>query len=85
MTNKVKQDSAYVSNVTQADVDAFKALPGVTVADKNAQFVFIVKGRLGVDGKPVKISEDMVLAPARYGFADKAAAQVFINSVEMPA
>lgn len=65
---QVRQDSTYVSNVTQADRDWFHAVPDMT-RDK---FRASVKFLNGVDGKKVQISNDMRLAPHTYGFADSA-------------
>ena len=77
--HKVRQDKDYVSRVTQADFWAFQAIPDMT----HAKFVAAVHPRKGTDGKGVTIAADMVLAPARYGFADRAAAQKWLNAVEL--
>lgn len=73
-----QQDKDYISNVTQADFDAFEAIPDQT----HEKYVASIKHHKGVNGKDVQITGDMALAPTRYGFADKAAAQAWIDASE---
>lgn len=80
--HQVQQDKTYISNVAQADFDKFMA-GNKQPALSRANFVLCIKHLIGVNGKPVQISADMALAPTRYGFADRAAAQVWINAVEL--
>lgn len=68
--HQVKQDSAYVSNVSDADFAHWKSIPDMT----RAKFQFMSKHLKAVRGGTVQISEDMRLAPKRYGFADSTAA-----------
>lgn len=63
---QVRQNSAFVSNVSDVDFAHFMAVPDLT----RAKFQAMVKFVVGKDGRRVQISGDMRLAPARYGFAD---------------
>ncbi len=74
----VRQDGSGNSNVLPADVATWKGMP-----DGHDKFVFAVKHRPGIDGRPVTIAEDMRQHPQVYGFADSAAAAVWINDNEL--
>lgn len=76
--HQVQQDANYVSNVTDADVAAFKAL-----TSPRAQYLWTIKPRVGKNGRQVLGSQDMVLAPTLYGFKDKAAVQAWFATVEL--
>lgn len=76
---KVRQDSAYVSNVSDADFAHFMAIPDMT----RAKFVGCIKFLVGVNGRRVQINEDMRLAPARYGFKDSADAARWQSDLQM--
>ena len=77
--HKVQQDQAYVSVIPQPVVDAFlKEFGKPPVANKAALAAAQkkpAKDPAVPENKRISISQDMPLAPATYGFADKAAVQ----------
>lgn len=79
---QVKQDKDYVSNVSDADFASFMR-GGKTPPVDRAAFLASIKHLTGVNGKGVQISGDMLLAPTRYGFADKTAAAAWNAAVEL--
>lgn len=64
--HKVKQDSDYVSRVDPSVVESFLQEFGKPPTPSKAAYKATIAHR-----QPVTIGQDMPLAPATYGFADK--------------
>lgn len=79
----VRQDSAYVSEISDADLATFMALKADPAKAREAFLFIIGHNHVGKNGSPVNVSGDMRLDPARYGFADSAAAAAWQASVEL--
>lgn len=75
---KVKQDDGSTSKVSDAEVEAFKA-----IQDPHLQYVYVSKPRRNAAGQSYVISADMTLNPARYGFADAAAVKQWFADNEI--
>jgi hypothetical protein len=81
---KVRQDGSGESQITDADLAEFMRLKNGGDATARQAFLFIIgHRRVGKDSKPLNVSGDMRLYPAKYGFADSAAAAEWQAQVEL--